>query len=262
MYDLIYQALMLCEPQQKCQAVHTLYQQALQQGWQPQADPQPVVAVPDPGRPDAPELVAPRFSKNRPLTTLRGRKALIHAVTHIEFNAINLALDAAWRFRDMPEQYYLDWLRVADDEARHFELLSARLAELDMQYGDLVAHNGLWQAACKTDHDVMVRMALVPRVLEARGLDVTPLMIEKLTAAGDDKSVAALSVILAEEVAHVEIGSRWFKYCCDQRGLAPEPTFVELLDQYNGVVRPPFNEKARLKAGFSKAELASLSQLA
>lgn len=261
MFDLIYQALMLCDPQQKCLAVHRLYQQVLAEGWKPEAEPPAPFSVPDPGRPALPELVPPRFSKNRPLSSLRGRKALLHAVAHIEFNAINLALDAAWRFREMPEQFYIDWLRVADDEARHFELLNTRLTELEMSYGDLVAHNGLWQTACKTDHDVLVRMALVPRVLEARGLDVTPLMIEKLKAAGDDASVAVLSVILSEEVAHVEIGSRWYKYCCDLRGLNPESTFVELIDEYNSVVRPPFNEKARLEAGFTEAELEQLKQL-
>ena len=252
---------MLREPLQKCRAVHQLYQQVLDEGWQPGTNNTAPFSVPDPGRPELPELVSPRFSKNRPLTSLRGRKALLHAVAHIEFNAINLALDAAWRFREMPDQFYLEWLRVADDEARHFELLNTRLNQLDMSYGDLVAHNGLWQTACKTDHDVLVRMALVPRVLEARGLDVTPMMIEKLKAAGDDASVAVLSVILSEEVAHVEIGSRWYKYCCELRSVNPESTFVKLIEEYNSVVRPPFNEKARLQAGFTKAELEQLKLL-
>ncbi|MFO7762273.1 MAG: ferritin-like domain-containing protein [Wenzhouxiangellaceae bacterium] len=219
----------------------------------------PAGAPPPAGRPARPELVAPSSLPRRGLGSVEGRVALLHAVAHIEFNAINLALDAAARFADMPEQFYRDWLSVAHDEARHFRLLERRLGELGAAYGDLPAHNGLWEMAEKTAHDPLVRMALVPRVLEARGLDVTPGMIEKLRQAGDAGSVACLEVILEEEVRHVAIGSRWFRHLCGQRGLAPEATFRSLLDEYfAGGLRGPFNHPARLQAGFTEAELEDL----
>ena len=190
---------------------------------------------------------------------MQGRIALLHAVAHIEFNAINLALDAALRFAGMPGDYYRDWLSVAFDEARHFRLLETRLHEMGAAYGDLPAHNGLWEMAEQTAHDPLVRMALVPRVLEARGLDVTPGMIEKLRNAGDHASVACLEIILEEEVRHVAIGSRWFRYLCEQRGLAPEATFRSLLrEYYAGGLRGPFNHQARLDAGFTESELEDL----
>lgn len=220
--------------------------------------PQPIC---EPGRPARPELVAPGEVPRRRLGTVEGRVALLHAVTHIEFNAINLAWDAVYRFRDMPRQFYSDWVRVADEEAHHFALLRERLHELDHDYGDYPAHNGLWEMATKTAFDPMVRMALVPRVLEARGLDVTPGMIDKLRKVGDEKSIAALEVILREEVGHVEIGSRWFKYFCDQRGLNMEETFRHLLKEYYGGIRGPFHYEARLQAGFSEAELRALEGL-
>jgi uncharacterized ferritin-like protein (DUF455 family) len=263
MFVTIHQALMCNDIEEKIALVKQLHRTAQVDGFSAaDAEQSPVLAVPVPGRPPKPELVPPRFTKNRGLNTLRGRKTLLHAVAHIEFNAINLALDAAWRFRDMPDQYYVDWLSVADDEAKHFQLLQGRMRDLGIDYGYIDAHNGLWEAACDTDHDVMVRMALVPRVLEARGLDVTPGIIAKLTAAGDEESVAVLNVILAEEVRHVEIGSRWFRYCCEQRGLEAESTFIELLRKYaNGAVRGPFNESARLQSGFSEWELEQLACL-
>ena len=160
--------------------------------------------------------MAPTAVPRRRLGSDEGRAALVHAIAHIEFNAINLALDAVCRFRDMPEQYYLDWISVAEDEARHFQLLHKRLGQLNRQYGDYPAHNGLWEMAEKTTDSCLVRMALVPRVLEARGLDVTPGMIERLRSVGDTKTIAALEVILAEEVRHVAIGTHWFNYCCKQ----------------------------------------------
>ncbi|MGH8457425.1 MAG: ferritin-like domain-containing protein, partial [Stenotrophobium sp.] len=174
---------------------------------------------------------------------------------HIEFNAINLALDASWRFRGMPEDYYRDWLSVAQDEARHFLMLRARLAELGYAYGDFSAHNGLWEAAEKTRHDVLVRMALVPRVLEARGLDVTPGMIDRLQALGDTATMRILSVILQEEVRHVAIGTRWFRHLCAERGLDSTQTFTRLLEQYNMRIRLPLNRVARAAAGFDEREL-------
>ena len=217
----------------------------------------PPESITEPGRPDRPALATPNAVPRRRLGTPEGRIALLHAVAHIEFNAINLAWDAAYRFRDLPVQYYHDWVRVADEEARHFGLLQQRLCELGHDYGDLPAHNGLWEMAAKTAFDPMVRMALVPRVLEARGLDVTPGMIHKLQNLGDEKSVAVLETILHDEVFHVEIGSRWFTYFCNQRNLDMQATFAELLEQYRVNMRGPFNQAARLQAGFSVAELES-----
>jgi uncharacterized ferritin-like protein (DUF455 family) len=186
----------------------------------------------------------------------------VHAIAHIEFNAINLALDAVYRFRGMPGRYYEDWLSVAADEARHFQLLQDRLAALGRAYGDFPAHNGLWEMAEKTADSCLVRMALVPRVLEARGLDVTPGMIERLTAVGDLETVAVLRVILAEEVRHVAIGTHWFRHCCAQQGLEPSATFLALLEsRHSGAVRGPFNLQARYAAGFSADEMERLAML-
>jgi uncharacterized ferritin-like protein (DUF455 family) len=195
----------------------------------------------------------------RRLGSPEGRAALVHAVAHIEFNAINLALDAVYRFRGMPSAYYGDWLSVALDESRHFRLLQERLRSLGMQYGDLPAHNGLWEMAEKTADSCLVRMALVPRVLEARGLDVTPGMIERLRSVGDTDTVAALEVILEEEVGHVAIGTRWFRFCCKRDGLEPGVTFLKLLrDHYPRLPRGPFNLDARFAAGFSRQEMDAL----
>lgn len=218
--------------------------------------------VPPCGRPDRPQLVAPRNLARRGLGTPAGRAALVHAVAHIEFNAINLALDAALRFTGLPPDYYRDWLSVAADEARHFAMLAGRLGELDHAYGDLPAHNGLWSMAERTAHDPLVRMALVPRVLEARGLDVTPGMIDRLNAAGDPETVAKLEIILEEEERHVAIGSRWFRYLCDRRGVEPEATFLQLFEDYfSGGLRGPLNLAARERAGFSEVEIERLAKL-
>lgn len=252
------QALAATEPASKCRLVNALWQSVEQGNFKP-TDPG-TAAVVGCGRPARPELVEPARVPRRGLGTPEGRVALIHAVAHIEFNAINLALDAALRFAGQPDQFCWDWLSVAADEARHFQMLNQRLADLGHAYGDFPAHNGLWEMAEKTAHDVMVRMALVPRVLEARGLDVTPGMIEKLRQARDEETVACLEIILREEVRHVEIGSRWFKYFCDLRGLAPDDTFAELLEQYfTGGLRGPFNLEARRAAGFSELELNRLA---
>ncbi|MDZ4813502.1 MAG: ferritin-like domain-containing protein [Pseudomonadota bacterium] len=222
-----------------------------------------VVPTPIPGHPDRPLLLAPRALKSRGLGSALGRAALIHAVAHIEFNAINLALDAMYRFRDLPVDYYRDWYSVAVDEARHFELLSDRLHQLGFAYGDFPAHNGLWEAACNTAHSCLARMALVPRVLEARGLDVTPGMIDRLEHAGDQPTAAILRIILSEEVAHVAIGTRWFRYCCAQQGLDPDPTFLELVRVHSvSAIRRPFNEEARRVAGFTDGEQMALARMA
>jgi uncharacterized ferritin-like protein (DUF455 family) len=218
-----------------------------------------VPAIDSVGRPLRPVLVDPAQVPRRRLGNQAGRTALIHAIAHIEFNAINLALDAVCRFRDLPQAYYVDWLSVAADEARHFQLLQQRLHELDAGYGDHPAHNGLWEMAEKTTDSCLVRMALVPRVLEARGLDVTPGMISRLRQLGDDASVAVLEVILEEEVRHVAIGSHWFRYCCERDHKEPGATFLELLKtRYSGNVRGPFNTRARMQAGFTAGEMAAL----
>lgn len=213
----------------------------------------------EPGRPARPELVLPGSVPKRRLGTKAGLAALIHAVTHIEFNAINLAWDAVYRFRELPEPFYSDWVKVAHEEAYHFQLLRTRLNELGHDYGDFPAHNGLWEMARKTDFDPMVRMALVPRVLEARGLDVTPGIIKRLRAAQEEKTVAILDIILHDEIGHVRIGSHWFNYFCDQRHLDRVQTFRNLLSQYfSGQLSTPFHHEARKQAGFTVAELEAL----
>jgi len=212
-----------------------------------------------PGRPPAPRLVHPRELPKRGMGSNEGRAAFIHAVAHIEFNAIDLAWDAVYRFRGMPDMYYADWVVVANDEARHFSLLRARLQELGHDYGDFDAHNGLWEMAEKTAHDGLARMALVPRVLEARGLDVTPGMIVKLRGLGDQATAEILELILREEVAHVAAGSHWFRWYCQRAGMEPNARFRELLQEYaTGVLRKPFNMDARRQAGFDAEELEGL----
>jgi len=218
--------------------------------------------LPEAGRPPRPLLVRPAQLAQRRITTAEGQAALVHAVAHIEFNAINLACDAVYRFRAMPDAYYSDWARVAAEEARHFALLRARLGQLGYRYGDFPAHNGLWDLAVKTAGDPLLRMALVPRVMEARGLDVTPGMMERFAAIGDQQTVAILEVILRDEVGHVEAGSRWFRHLCEQRGLDPESTYFELLEEHLGSgIRCPLHKAARREAGFSESELGRLEAL-
>ena len=215
-----------------------------------------------PGRPLRPHLVHPRDLPRRGFGSDEGRAAFIHAVAHIEFNAIDLAWDAVYRFRQFPADYYRDWVGVAADEARHFAMLRARLHGFGHDYGDFDAHNGLWEMAEKTAHDALARMALVPRVLEARGLDVTPGMIDKLRSLGDAATADILAVILREEVAHVAAGSRWYRWCCEVHGVEPRARFRELLAQYaRPVLHGPFNLEARSAAGFDDDELADLQQL-
>lgn len=251
-------ALRECDPEAKCERVLELMHAWWADDLEGANAPAPA-RMEVPGRPERPELVHPKELPRRGLHTTAGRVALVHAVAHIEFNAINLALDAVYRFRDMPAPFVSDWLQVAAEEARHFRLLRARLVELGADYGDLPAHNGLWEAALATDHDVMVRMALVPRVLEARGLDVTPGMIQRLEAAGDVDTVALLEIIQREEVAHVAIGTHWFRELARARGLDPESLFLDLLAEYMpGRVRPPFAHAARRAAGFTESEMEQL----
>ena len=219
----------------------------------------PPAHLPLPGRPSRPQLVAAKSVPSRSPFTLEGRAALLHAICHIEFNAINLALDAVWRFADMPADFYSDWVQIAAEEALHFELLSAHLQSLGWQYGDFDAHDGLWTMCLRTQEDVLARMALVPRTLEARGLDATPQIQEKLRQAGDDAAVRILDRILHDEIGHVAVGNRWYALLCAQRGLDPVSLYPQLTRQYEAPrLRPPFNHAARKAAGFSDAELAYL----
>ncbi len=216
-------------------------------------------ALAQPGRPDRPEMVRAKHVPRRGFGTVEGRAIMMHAIAHIEFNAINLALDAIQRFAGMPEAYYSDWLQVAAEEAYHFELIRAHLRHLGGEYGDHPAHGGLWEMCEKTGHDIVARMALVPRVLEARGLDVTPGIQEKLAQAGDHHAVSILDIILRDEIGHVAIGNRWFHYCCRQCGCEPLARFRELLAiYYPKGLSGPFNLDARAEAGFSAAELGLL----
>lgn len=216
-----------------------------------------------PGRPAKPALVHPRELPKRGFGTADGRAAFVHAIAHIEFNAIDLGWDAVYRFRGLPAQFYADWVGVANDEARHFSLLRERLRELGYDYGDFDAHNGLWEMAEKTAHDGLARMALVPRVLEARGLDVTPGMIVKLRSLGDEATVTILETILREEVAHVAAGSHWYRWYCERAGIDPLPRFRELLAEYaRAVLYGPFNFDARSAAGFDDEELRMLEAFA
>jgi len=216
----------------------------------------------EPGRPDKPQLVEPHKLARRGLGTMTGRIALLHSLAHIEFNAINLALDAVYRFRDQPLDYVTDWLKVASDEGQHFLLLANRLNDCDSSYGRLDAHDGLWDMARRTDHDVLVRMALVPRILEARGLDVAPPMIDKLLAQGDNESAEILNRIYTDEITHVEIGNRWFRHVCGERGLDGAVVFKDLLKgKASAYLRSPYNDEARLQAGFTKEEMTIIRQM-
>ena len=215
-----------------------------------------------PGKPDKPQLVSPLSVKRRAMNTQEGRAILIHALAHIEFNAINLALDAIWRYTDMPREYYSDWLQVADEEALHFSMLLGHLQGQGYAYGDFPAHNSLWEMAAKTQHDILARIALVPRTMEARGLDATPKVRAKLAQAGDLAATAILDVILRDEIGHVAIGNRWYGWLCAQRGLEPVATYTRLATEYQApILRGPFNIEARRAAGFSEFELAALSNM-
>ena len=223
-----------------------------------QLDTQAILAAPGalPGRPALPRLVPAAQVPRRSPFTLAGRAALLHAICHIEFNAINLALDAVWRFAGMPEQYYLDWLQVAGEEALHFSLLQAHLQSLGHDYGDFDAHDGLWQMTEATRADIVARMALVPRTLEARGLDATPPIQAKLRQAGDHAAVAILDIILRDEIGHVAIGNHWYRWLCARDRLDAEALYPTLVARYAAPrLRPPFNRAARLAAGFSEQEL-------
>jgi uncharacterized ferritin-like protein (DUF455 family) len=214
-----------------------------------------------PGRPARPVCVPPQQLPRRSAHTAAGRAALMHAVAHIELNAIDLAADAAWRFPGLPERYYVDWLRIAGEEAQHFQLVRAHLQSMGWDYGDFDAHDGLWAMVERTRDDVVARMALVPRTLEARGLDATPPMQRRLAEAGDAAAVAVLDVILRDEVGHVAVGNHWYRWLCKRDGLDPVAHYRELCRRHRAPrLRPPFNHEARRRAGFSDEELTGLER--
>ncbi len=212
-----------------------------------------------PGRPARPVLVPFNALSRRSTHTPLGRAVLIHALAHIELNAINLALDIVWRFAGLPDAFYRQWISVAREEALHFDLLRAHLQTLGHDYGDFPAHNGLWEMAEKTRHDPLARLALVPRTLEARGLDASPPMKARLLAAGDTAAASILDVILRDEIGHVAVGNHWYRHLCAQRGLDPVTTYAALAREHGAPrLRGPFNLPARRAAGFDEAELAML----
>ena len=253
-------ALAVPEPAEKAVRVRALHDALL--AGQAAIDPSLVLPEPAglPGRPVRPVLVERRQLERRSMRSPEGRAVLLHALAHIEFNAINLALDAVWRFAGQPDAFYADWLKVAAEEAYHFSLLAGRLAEFGHAYGDFPAHNGLWEMCERTAGDVLARMALVPRTLEARGLDASPPIRARLAQAGDHASAAILDVILRDEIGHVAIGNRWFRHLCDEAGRDPVPTYRQLAEQHHAPrLRGPFNFDARRSAGFDAAELEELA---
>ncbi len=248
------QVLCLADPDQKAAGARRLFAQldaaAIDTG-AVHAEPPAL-----PGRPALPRLVPPKDVPTRSPFTPEGRAALLHAITHIEFNAINLALDAVWRFPAMPTRYYVDWLRVASEEALHFSLMRAHLQSLGSDYGRFDSHDGLWLMVQRTSHDITARMALVPRTLEARGLDASPPIQAKLRRAGDLRAVQILDLILRDEVGHVTVGNHWYRWLCERDGLDPIALYPELAKRFEAPrLRPPFNLEARRAAGFTQTEL-------
>jgi uncharacterized ferritin-like protein (DUF455 family) len=263
--NLRYQSL-LCltirAPLEKCQKVQQMYATQLEN--QLEIDPNEVYLSDEleiPGRPFKPELVNPLSVKKRAMHTLEGRAITIHALAHIEFNAINLALDAIWRFTQMPRDYYLDWLKVAYEESKHFLLLRNHLQSMGFDYGDFPGHNSLWEMVDKTKGDVLARMALVPRTMEARGLDAVPMMRDRFIQIKDHAMVEILDTILNDEIGHVKIGNIWFNYLCELKKLDSIQIFEDLCIKYKApTLRAPFNIDARTQAGFSEMELQLLQQ--
>ena len=255
-------ALCACDPEEKSALALNMYAQAASISIDADADLHAPAGVELPGHPAKPELMRHTAMSRRKPATPEGRAILLHAITHIEFNAINLALDAIWRFAGMPRQFYLDWLQVAAEEAKHFRLLRAHLQKWGNDYGDFPAHQGLWTMCEKTAGDIVARMALVPRTLEARGLDATPQIQAKLQQTGAPdalEAVAILDIILREEVGHVAIGNHWYRHLCQTHKLDPEAHYAELVTNYEAPrPKPPLNISARSRAGFSDTDLAWL----
>ena len=213
-----------------------------------------------PGRPVKPELVSHTSLKAKPMNTPEGRALLLHSIAHIELNAIDLALDVVWRFNGMPEDFYRDWVRIAKEEAKHFLLIQNHLVSLGFDYGHFPAHNSLWDMAERTKGDILARIGLVPRTMEARGLDASPGVRNKLVSVGDMAAGRILDIILEEEIGHVAAGNRWYRYVCQQRNLDPIATYRELITQYDAPkLKSPYNLEARRLAGFDDEELNYLA---
>jgi len=221
-----------------------------------------------PGRPARPALVPPSNLKKRSLRSEKGRFALLHAIAHIELNAIDLAWDIVARFSSpqsspvgsMPRSFYDGWVRVAFEEAKHFSLLRERLAEFGGDYGDLDAHDGLWEAAQSTGHSLTARLAIVPLILAARGLDITPSLLRQMDEIGDEKSARIFRIIYRDEEGHVAVGAKWFRFLCLREGREPAAAFQELVRKhFRGPLKPPFNDMARARAGLTPGFYRSLS---
>lgn len=258
LFDTLHQALTATNPDDKCRLSAQLYQ-AWQNGARPENPCPRADDIAIAGRPTRPQLVPHSQVEQRKLNSTEGYAAMLHAICHIEFNAINLALDAAYRFRNLPEQFTGDWILVAKEEAEHFSLMRARLQAYGYDYGDFPAHGHLWDMAYKTAFDPLLRMALVPRVLEARGLDVTPAIRAKVAQKGDQATCDVLDIIYRDEVGHVKIGNYWYQHLCRERGLEPVALFRQLLQRFDMFVfRGYVNHEARERAGFSAFELAML----
>lgn len=255
------EVLCLCDPISKASTAMQMHMQATP--WMI-ADHAPTLPAHTqlPGHPERPALLRHTEVARRSPATPEGRIILMHAIAHIEFNAINLALDAIWRFDDMPAQYYLDWLQVAGEEGKHFLLIRDWLLAQGHDYGDFPAHQGLWTMCAKTAADITARMALVPRTMEARGLDATPQIQSKLRQVGTADALAAvdiLDIILREEVGHVGIGNKWYRFLCQRNNLEPQAHYTALAQKYEAPrPRPPFNTQARQAAGFTEEEIAWL----
>lgn len=259
-FELAYQALMSCDVKEKIQLTQQLNQLSRQNKLTFQAD-FPIYRIADPGRPSKPKLVRFQSVPKRDQSD-RGFIQTIHAICHIELNAINLALDALYRFRDMPTQFYRDWIQVAFEESEHFQLINHYLGELGFKYGDFDAHNGLWNMTYETDYDVLARMALVPRVLEARGLDATPKIQKRFKKSKYAQMVKILDIIFKDEIGHVKIGNTWYHQLCHKRGVDPIDTFDQLIKKHIGNnLRGPFNLEARKLAEFTKKEINYLKSL-
>ncbi len=257
-FPALLSALNECDPEAKCRLTDEI-SAAFSDGL---LDNAPAKAPEDfrfAGRPAKPALVPANAVRPRKMNTPEGYAAMLHAICHIEFNAVNLALDAAYRFRTLPAAFTADWIRVAQEEAGHFRLMRARLQAHGFDYGDFEAHNHLWDMAYKTAFDPLLRMALVPRVLEARGLDVTPAIRTKVAQKGDAETCAVLDIIYRDEVGHVQIGNRWYQHLCAERGLEPVSLFRTLISRYDlFIFRGYVNNEARERAGFSRFELDML----
>lgn len=216
-----------------------------------------------PGRPSAPALIPARDMPRLPTQTIEGRASLIHSIAHIELNAIDLAADIVWRFDSMPNQFYRDWMRIAGEEALHFTLLRDHLTTLGYDYGSFPAHNSLWDMAERTSNDILARIGLLPRTLEARGLDASPAVKKRLVGAGDVRAGEILDVILADEVGHVAAGNHWYRWLCAARSLDPVATYADLTHRYKAPrLLGPFNIEARKAAGFTDEELEALAATA